>query len=300
MRGDEKIHIGIRPYQMHDGNTLAIVAYPILLCEEIIRLGKTPRFNFIVSFNDWEQDSLTGEDIYKYHFDVEPNDTTIEFLKEENGIRTVEYWGPQIQKSIIEIKKMFSEVSIKIVYNSDLKNNKVMKSVILKTIKERKELKALLLKTTGCPTTGSDTRFANAVCPNCLHINTDTEVLETDMLKTNCKKCYKSYVLPYQDCSYWIYHKPLFIARWEIFGFTHCISGGDHYIEGDAKTRESLYEFYFDKKNPEIDMLFSPILLGKNKAKMSKSRQNYFTTNLRTVLDAARLNKTEIIDLIVE
>lgn len=33
VRGDENIHIGIRPYGFHAGNNLALVAYPYILCD---------------------------------------------------------------------------------------------------------------------------------------------------------------------------------------------------------------------------------------------------------------------------
>ena len=288
MKGNELIHMGIRPYEMHAGNTLALVAYPILLCEKLVAQGKEPALTFIVSLNDWEQANLIGQDIYKYNFYVMPENSTIQFTVESNGDYTADLWGRRIVVALEDIKKLYPKVTIKPVYNSDLKEHSSMKQVVLKTITHRQELKNLMIKSSGRPTINSELPFASAICPACHHANTDTNVLDNEILTTNCQQCGATFTRPYEDFMYWLYHKPLFAARWKVFGFTHSISGGDHFHEGDVDTRKALYQFFFNQKAPELEMIFSPILIGDNGQKMSKSRNNFFTIPLETITKAAR------------
>ena len=77
LRGNEKVHFGIRPYGFHGGNILSIIVYPYLLCKEFEKRGKGAKFNFTVSINDYEQDELDGPDIRKYPFNVYPKNTSL-------------------------------------------------------------------------------------------------------------------------------------------------------------------------------------------------------------------------------
>lgn len=289
MRGDETIHLGIRPYEMHDGNTLALVAYPIMLCEKLKSLGKIPQFNFILSLNDWEQDHLEGEDIYRYNFDVHPQHTTIQFLKDDSGQSTSVMWAARIREAFDELLKRFNKVRLTQVFNSSLKDNPIMKQVVLKTLKDSHKIKDLMLGSSGKETNHSDYGFANALCPFCTHANTNT-VVEDDTIRLFCNRCKKQAQGKYENFWYWLHHKPLFAARWKIFSFPYSISGGDHYHEGDTKTRIVLYEFFFNEPAPQLNMIFSPVLLGHNGQKMSKSRNNYKSSNIETVLNCARQN----------
>jgi len=62
LEGGENIYLGVRPYAFHAGNIVAMVIYPLLLCEEVEKLGKKAQFSFFVFINDWEQDRLAGLD----------------------------------------------------------------------------------------------------------------------------------------------------------------------------------------------------------------------------------------------
>lgn len=287
--GDEKIHMGIRPYEMHAGNLLAIVVYPMLLCEEMLKLGKTPRFNFILSLNDWEQDALVGEDIYKFTFDVKPKDTTIQYCKMPSGDSLAKHWGEKIYAAAKKITEKYPEVRITPVFNSQLQNDESMKHVIMKTLQEPDALKNIMLEASGRPTNHQLKNFAAAVCPNCKHANTNT-IIKKSVFYLDCDKCKAKFEGGYSDFSYWLYHKPLFSARWKIFNFSHSLSGGDHFSEGDVAIRRKLYEFYFETEPPRLDMVFSPVLIGDNGQKMSKSRSNYFSVELEKLLKEARHN----------
>lgn len=66
IKGNENVHIGIRPYGFHGGNVLSLIVYPYLLCKELNKLGKKPKLKFTISINDYEQDELDGPDIRRY------------------------------------------------------------------------------------------------------------------------------------------------------------------------------------------------------------------------------------------
>lgn len=296
-KGTERIHMGIRPYEMHAGNMLALVAYPMLMCQETAKRGITPQYEFIVSINDWEQAELGGHDIYTYHFDIWPVDSTIQFLiDDESGLPSAAHWGQVITERVATVSDWFPSVKVTPKFNSHLREQDAMKHVILQTIARRKELKQLLLDTTGIPTTGDDTHFANALCPKCNHANTNSEV-DGENITVNCKKCGFSGTDSYENYWYWLHHKPLFAARWEIFGFDASLSGGDHFKDKDVESRKALYEFFFGKPCPNISMIFTPIMIGKDGNKMSKSRRNYFSADIESIMAQASKNPGDSIRL---
>lgn len=288
VRGDERIYTAIRPYAMHAGNVLSIVVYPYLLCEATREQGIEPKFEFIVSINDWEQDQLIGQDIHKYIFDAKPLHTTIAHTVDTDGQNMVEKWQPRIEKEVNKIKKDFPEVKIRYVRNSSLRDNPLMKQVLLHTMKHRVEHKKLLLEVTGKPTVGEDTHFANALCPECLDANTNTIVLEGNLLRTDCANCGHKAERPYDECDFWLYHKQLFPPRLAILDFQITISGADHFMQGDFKVRKALYEFIYNKPLPPVKMAFAPLFLAPDGAKMSKSRKNDTYLPFEDVLPHAR------------
>lgn len=86
--GKENIYLGIKPYGFHAGNMLPFVLYPMLLCEEVKKLGKEPEFNIFIFINDWEQDRLAGPNVKSYPFNVFPENTTFQYVsdpKNKNG-----------------------------------------------------------------------------------------------------------------------------------------------------------------------------------------------------------------------
>ncbi|HET6746862.1 MAG TPA: hypothetical protein VFH06_02020 [Candidatus Saccharimonadales bacterium] len=290
VRGDEKIYTAIRPYALHAGNVLSIVAYPYLLCENVKKHGIEPRFEFIVSINDWEQDQLIGPDIHKYIFDAKPLHTTIAHAVDSDGNNMVDKWQPHIETEVSKIKKDFPHVIITFVRNSSLKPHPLMKHVLLHTIEHFKEHKELLLKTTGKPTLGETMHFANALCSRCLDANTNTQLLTDGSLETNCENCGKHEVRSYDDCDFWLYHKQLFPPRLAILDFEITISGADHYLQGDFEVRKALFEYIYNKPMPTVKMAFAPLLLAPDGDKMSKSRKNDFYLPFEDILPHARTN----------
>ena len=291
MKGDESIHLGIRPYELHAGNKLALVVYPLLLCEELEKHGKAPQFNLILSLNDWEQRVLAGTNIYKYTYDVYPLDTTIQYAKEPDGVtETTKIWGEKIIVTIKEIQSRYPSITITPLYNSDLKNTAAMKHVVLRTLRDGEGVKQAMIAVTGRPSDGSSARFSAVVCPKCKDANTKVTGIVDDNIGIHCPKCGKDFSGKYLDFMYWLHHKPLFAARWRALNFPYSLSGGDHYDEGDAEVRRALYQYYFDETPPKLDMVFSSVLLGDNGDKMSKSRQNYFDADVNLLLESERNN----------
>jgi hypothetical protein len=291
MNGDESIHVGIRPYELHAGNKLALVVYPLLLCEELVKLGKTPRFNIILSLNDWEQRVLAGTNIYKYTYDIRPLDTTIQYATESDGkTETAKLWGEKIVEVVKEIQRHYKNVTVTPVFNSELKSKDAMKEVILKTLSEGANIKELMLQATGRPSDGSSAKFSAVVCPKCKDANTEVLEITNDNICAHCPKCHKDFSGNYIDFMYWLHHKPLFAARWRALKFPYSLSGGDHYNEGDVEVRRALYQYYFDETPPNLGMIFSSVLIGNNGDKMSKSRRNYFDMDIRSLTEAERNN----------
>ena len=287
MQGDETIHIGIRPYELHAGNKLAIIAYPILICQELERLGKEPRLTFLLSLNDWEQRVLVGTNIYEYTFDVRPLDITIQYATEPDGTTlTAPFWGEKITDAMREITDRYPNVMIKPFFNSDLHRHEAMKSVVVQTLEKPQEIKDLMIEITKKPTDNSLVQFAATVCPSCHDANTRTDI-QSGTFRVECTVCGHVANGQYEDFMYWLHHNPLFAARWKAFGFGYSLCGGDHLAEGDVEVRRALYRYFFNEEPPELGMVFSPILVGSDGNKMSKSRDNYFDASIDDILVAA-------------
>jgi Zn ribbon nucleic-acid-binding protein len=274
VKGEENIYLGIRPYGFHAGNMLPFVLYPILLCEEIKKLKKEPKFNFFIFINDWEQDGLAGPDIKNYPFNVYPKNTTFQYIlhyKDKNK-NIVDYWQPIIFKNVKKLKNLFPKVKIKAIRNSELKNNPIMKKHLLFTIKNPNVVANILKKYTNKKILKKPISYAIAVCPNCKKVKGNSHY-KNKKIYHNCLNCGKKSQGNYEDFDYWFYHKPLAIPRLEIFNIDICITGLDHYNEGDFTVREKLIKAYNSTaKFPKT--LYTQIVLSKDGEIMGKSRGN--------------------------
>lgn len=289
LKGDEKIHVGIRPYELHAGNILSIVAYPHLLMKEVEGRGITPRFTLYVSINDWEQESFTGKDIFKYSFDNRPKSSTIRNTLID-GVALVDVWQPKIEAAINALKEHFPEITILFIRNSSLQNEPGMRRTILATIKDRHEHKKLFLEISGRPTTGEESYYANALCEKCKAADTQTALTANQQLNYECQKCSHAGSTTYASSDFWLYHKQLFVARLDILRFDLSISGADHLLEGDDRIRMELYKAIFGKDAPDIKMLFAPVLKAADGDKMSKAKGNILSLPIETVIRLASNN----------
>jgi hypothetical protein len=275
-RGDENIYLGIRPYGFHAGNLLTLVFYPMLLCEELKKLGKTPRFNFFVFINDWEQDELDGLDPKKYPFNIYPKNTTLQYLNNHLGGKVLDIWFPVINSHVSIIQKSYPDTHIELVKNSDLKHNPRMKYYLLETIKRPEELGNLFQKNSEHVVLDSPRSYAMAVCPVCQKSRGFSRVSISkgkDYIVHKCEICKHEIVEDYEYFDYWFYHKPLAIPRLEIFKIDLCITGSDHLKEKDFGIRNELIRFFGAKIKP-FKTLYAPLVLGPDGNKMGKSHKN--------------------------
>lgn len=61
IKGNENVHIGIRPYGFHGGNVLSLVVYPYLLCKGNLLWPKQISHEEIVRMKNDEGDQVTSK-----------------------------------------------------------------------------------------------------------------------------------------------------------------------------------------------------------------------------------------------
>jgi len=275
IEGAEVIHMGIRPYGFHAGNTMALVVYPYLLCKYLEKIGKKARFNFIVSINDWEQDLLDGPDTRKYPFNIFPKNTSIFYVEDENKccVSAVEHWQPIIEQNLSKLKEVFPNISFQFVRNSTLINHPFCKSLLLQTLRNPREQLELLKANSDNETLEDPVQYAGAICPKCHRAHGTTQVLEDNSILWACSECKYKQKGNIEQFQYWWYHKPMLLARMEIFKIDITLSGGDHFSEGDFNIRKA-YIRKFSPNTKEPFMLFTPMVVAEDGQKMGKSRNN--------------------------
>lgn len=293
LTGKENIYLGIRPYGFHAGNASTMVVYPILLCRELEKLGKTPKFNFYVFINDWEQDSLEGPDIKLYPFNVLPKFTTWQYIKDpiDNNKNIVDYWETVIVNNVRMIKHYFPAVNIISSRNSELKNDPKMKECIIKTIKNPDIILNILKENTDKKILNSPVIFSSAVCRYCHAAKGDTTFNESEnIISHKCKVCGRETKGEYEKFDYWLYHKPLALPRIAIFKIDLCITGSDHFYEGDFVVREKLFNAY-GINMPLPKTLYAPSIFGSNEMVMGKSKGNAKSIDLDKLINLILENK---------
>ncbi len=274
-RGDETVHVGIRPYGFHAGNTMALIVYPYLFCKYLEDAGKEPRLKFVVSLNNWEQDALDGPDYRKYPFNIYPKTTSLQFASDEVGCckSVAAHWEPIIKKRVLFLKKRFPNISIKFVENSELINYPFCKKLLVETIKHPDKQADIYRKYSHMQVLPSPIKYAGAICFKCRSAHGETAVIGRSKVIWKCDDCGSSKEGDFKEFDYWWYHKPMLIARIKIFKVDITLSGGDHFNEGDFKIREIFIRKYASGMR-EPKMMFTPTVIALDGIKMSKSRNN--------------------------
>ncbi|MBI4185662.1 hypothetical protein HY524_01260 [Candidatus Berkelbacteria bacterium] len=283
--GSETIHVGIRPYGFHAGNTVALVIYPLLFCKYVQQAGTPVRFTFIVSINDWEQDALTGPDFRRYPFNIQPSNTTIYYLPDEEGCcaSLIDHWQPRIEQEMRRITDQFPNVTLKFIRNSMLIDDPFSRQLLIRTITHPREFFELFKANSDKETLDAPIQYATATCPVCHSARGETVCVDADTVTVKCVMCQSKTTGRMEDFQYWWYHKPLLLARLKAFDVQLTLSGGDHFTEGDFNIRRALIERYAPSYI-EPRMLFTPTLIAENGQKMSKSRNNTRIANTNTLL----------------
>lgn len=274
LRGTERIYLGIRPYGFHCGNMVSLVVYPILLCQELLKLKKVPRFKIYVFINDWEQDRLAGPDVKMHPFNIHPLKTTFQYTFDpSNPTKSiVDFWEPEIMRNICKIKELFPLVTVQSVRNSQMKQHSIMKRCLTQTLNNPQLIAEILLKFTNKKILSEPIAYAMAVCPDCKIVRGQTQIIKK-IIHHYCSLCGKVTTGDYRDFDYWFYHKPLALPRIEICKIDLCITGADHHNEGDFKVRQELMKAY-KIKTPPPKTLYTPVVYGFNGQVMGKSKGN--------------------------
>lgn len=297
--GNENVYLGIRPYGFHAGNMVPFVAYPIILCREIKKLGKEPKFKFHIFLNDWEQDKLDGPNTKMYPFNVRPLNTTFQYISDPlNPKRNiVDYWEPIILKNVLKIKDENQNASIELIRNSQMKHEKVMKRTIIKTIKNPKLIASILKKYTGKTILDKPLVYALAVCPQCKLVKGSTRVEKKNMIVHDCANCGVKTKTKYDQLDYWFYHKILALPRIERFNIDLCITGLDHYLEGDFSVRKALMKaFRCRVKFPKI--LYTQLLADNEGKILEKKKGNLVTVEANLLINMVlKSNNEDVIRL---
>ena len=293
LTGKENIYLGIRPYGFHAGNELPFLVYPWLLCNSMIKLGKIPKFTFHLFINDWEQCQLSGPDPKEFPFNVYPLDTTFQFTHsmEDPSVNIVDYWQPIIEKNVREMLVEFKSVKVKAIRNSHMKNFKEMKSILIKTIANPKLVSDVLAKYSTGRVLDWSLLYGIAICPKCKTAQGLTEVIKEDQIRHFCKKCFEIQNGKYEDFEYWFYHKPLALPRIMKYKIDLCITGADHYKEGDFVVRQKLFEAFGENvKVPQT--LYTESVYGKDGEMMGKSKGNHFFIDPKELIKIVENNST--------
>lgn len=284
LKGNENIYLGVRPYGFHAGNMSTLVAHPILLCKELLILGKIPRFNFYLFINDWEQEKLDGVDPQLYPFNILPKHTTWQFMPDpiDSNYSIVDFWEPIIKNNVQIITHYFPKTKINAVRNSSMKLFPLMKSCLLKTIKKPEIVSTALRQYTNRKIL-NNAIYASAVCPECKAARGITRVANHDRIIHVCTNCQVKCSGKYEDFEYWFYHKPLALPRIGTYCIDLCITGLDHYQEGDYQVRQKLLEEYKINVAPP-KTLYTPVILGRNNLTMGKSKGNAEHYSLESII----------------
>lgn len=171
--GSEKIGSALRPYGLHAGNLVSIVAYPYLLCEAFRGLRKEePRFTYKVWLNDIEPLTYVGADGRKESANASnmyPGSTTLQFVPAPDGFQgsLTDYWQPVIEGVVRgTIGTRFPYVNLEFHRTSELVCTTEFQKAVLGSIDERKRVAEIFEKYQSKKVRGSK-GFVWPICPKC-------------------------------------------------------------------------------------------------------------------------------------
>lgn len=288
IQGDEIVHMGIRPYGFHAGNAMALVVYPFLLCKYLKEIGGKVELKFVVSINDWEQDLLDGPDPRKYPFNIFPKNTSIYYLPDDKGCcrSLTDHWQKVIERNVTPLQITYPGISFKFVRNSELIKHPFCKWMLSETIKDPRKQFEIMKNNSGKETLENPVQYAGAICPECHRAHGETRIADDGRVLWKCQECGCDTSGNIEEFQFWWYHKPMLLARMEIFKMDITLSGGDHFTERDFNIRRAFIKEYApDIKEPR--MLFTPTIIAPNGERMSKSRNNAELGNIPELLKAA-------------
>ncbi len=295
MHGSETMGIGIRPFGFHAGNMTSIVAYPILLCEEMRKLGKEPHFDLHCFLNDIEQHSIVGHEKDPDNDDeanIYPAGKTLQFTLAPDGFEgsVVDYWQPLITNGVMEITKRFPCVRLSIHKTSDLKKMPIFTDIVHKAIVFADEI-ADLTEQHLCMPVHRPADFVRAVCPACKVPAKNTKnAEEVGSVFLECQKCGKELVAPIDKLDWWLQHRIVTLPKLLVgSGFDVWMMGFDHYEQKETPVRLALAKMFgITAKN--YTAIHAPLIHSFDGKKMGKSNHNVAYAALEDLLSLLRGN----------
>lgn len=295
-RGDERIHIGVRPWGMHSGNKVAMVAYPLHMCSifEATR-SEHPRFSFFISLNDWEpHQNEYYVSLDRHLYNVRPKVTSMQFTPNPDGQGSiVDKFEPLIRSNLALVQERFPTISIDFIRNSSLKGTPAFQTVLETTLLHPEKIGEILARNGGEEIELETARFAGAICPDCKSARGVTSY-DGERVRLNCTSCGEEHSGGLLDFEYWLHYGPLFPPRMMSLGIDVALAGRDHYSDGSVNSIPELFELFGFKKS--LDMIFSPMLRGFDGRKMSKEIGNTVDVPLERIIEVTSFSDKEFVD----
>ena len=304
--GSEIITIGIRPFGFHAGNEIALLTYPLILCDLVKKRGIKPKFTFIISINDMEPHSLkylffdnNDRPVYKtylesinennpYEYNIFPNRSSFQFTCDDKKCHNniAEHWEEVIYMKLDLLKNSFPKVKIIFVQSSKLKNNKVFKKIIIDAIKFPRKFAELIKKYEPILDKKEFLNFAGAICNNCGSAQGVTKIIG-NKVRFCCMNCKTISCALYENIEFWAHHLLILPARLKIFNVQIAIRGYDHYERHHIEINNDIYEKLFAEQLL-LKTVITPMVMGADGKKMSKSRGNDTKLNSKLLVKLAQ------------
>jgi hypothetical protein len=287
--GTESLHVGIRPWGLHAGNQLSLVAYPILLCDLMAERQIEPRFRLFVSLNDMEPAEITYPLGYDYPFNIRPGRTSFEHTPDPfSCCASISlHYEDEIREALGAIRAYHPGVTLEFVRNSDLRSHPGFKRVVLETITRVDDIAAALRESSGSTVAAESLALAGAICRSCHSAHGSTRVAQINGSADvwfDCATCGRKDDGAYEDYSFWMYYLPLRLARLDVLQFVLHLTGGDH---GDIAITERLSSVLLPRPR-RFPAVIGPTLIAADGRRMAKRFGNCAKLPIEQVLTLAR------------
>ncbi len=292
LAGDEVIHAGARPYDLHAGNRIPLVVYPTLLAEALAARGRTPRFRYVVTLNDWDTDGLVGKSGAPLSF--RPHGTTFQYRPDPAGCcaTLVDHWERRFWREIAPLRAAYPQIDVTTARASTLARQPGFLEILRFALYNRAEVGRALSKAVGQAVDERDCRFAGVVCPRCHAIDGQTiDDAANGHVRFACDKCNAQVAGALLDFDWWLYVHVLGAAKYAALAPDVWIFGGDFVEHGTLNFLDRMIELATGTP-PRMKHLITPILRGSDGEKMSKSRGNYLEVPSEVLFRAIRLVDT--------
>ncbi|MBI2941667.1 MAG: hypothetical protein HYY04_14635 [Chloroflexi bacterium] len=284
---DAVVHAGARPYGLHAGNRLPIVVYPILLAEELRRLGHAGGYRHLVTLNDWDTDGLVHAPGYPVNFI--PRGRSFQHQVDPAGCcaSLVDHWERQLGMELRPLTDRHPEVAVEIRRVSSYRAVPAFADTLRFGLTHPDELGRRAASAFGVPVDCPRAQLAGAVCPGCHSIDGMTSYDPMgDRVSFGCRQCGAATEDVFTRFDYWLYTHLVGAAKCRAADPDAWIFGGDFVEHRAIDFLERTVEL-LQGRPPRMMSLFTPVLLGSDGEKMSKSRRNLLDVPLDWLVSRA-------------